>query len=481
MKIKKIYFVGITGVGMTSLALIAKEAGLEIGGSDSGEEFITNKTLDKANIKYFMGFADVNFKNFVKSTEKKEVLLITTGAHGGFNNIEVNYAKENGYRVITHGQAVGLFMNGEIFNRMNQKGVSIAGSHGKTTITAMFATFLSELGMDPSYSIGTSEIFPLGLPGHFGKGDFFITEADEYVSEANFDRKSKFLYQYPEIEVINNIDFDHPDFFKNILEIKKAFALFIENINNGGTIIYNGDDTILAEIINGYKNIKSISFGSSKKNNFYISNYREIGFGSTFEVFNKDILLGSFDLSIPGHHNAKNSLSAVAFLTEIGVSIKKIQQVLPLFKGSKRRMEQIGFTKGGAILMDDYAHHPKEIMTTLASLKSAFANKKIVCIFQPHTFSRTEALYDDFLSSFQNADYLILLPTFRSARESMPSSYLDEKLSDDFKKIKNNFFFSKDFDSVVEYVNSKFDTGSYIVITMGAGDVYKIILKLRNK
>src|SRR5476651_368276 len=188
MKKKSIHFVGIKGVGMTPLALVAKEAGFVVSGSDVGEEFITDEILRESEIIPLIGFSSEH----IASPD----LVITTGAHGGYDNVEVQTAKEKPIPVITAGEAVGQFMAGEVLGR-TFKGISVAGTHGKTTTTAMIATIMKETGFDPSFIIGTGNVGSLGTPGHFGKGKYFVAEADEYATEPKYNKTAKFLWQHP--------------------------------------------------------------------------------------------------------------------------------------------------------------------------------------------------------------------------------------------------------------------------------------------
>lgn len=480
---KKIYFVGIKGVGMATLALIAKQAGFEVCGSDVSSEFITDKILEKEGIDIFPGFSEGNINDFVLDTNISEVLVVTTAAHGGFDNAESSFAKSLGIKVITHGQAVGVFMKGEIFGRQNQIGISIAGSHGKTTIAAFIAFVFSKLGFDPSYTVGTSEIFPLGSAGHFGQGKYFIAEADEYISEIKHDRKPKFLYQNPNFLILNNIDFDHPDYYKTIEDVEIAFGDLISNVQENGSIILNGDDFRLEKLCKKIRrDISVITFGTDKKNDISISEYVQAGKQSSFKVYSKGTELGLFKISLPGYHNAKNSLAVIALLLELGVTVNKIQEMLVFFAGTKRRSELLGQMQNGTLVIDDYAHHPLEIKKTLEALKNAYPKSKITCIFQPHTYSRTNALLTDFVSAFSDADTLILLPTFASARdEEEDVDVYNQKLIEEFRKINKNVLMLQSFDNVIEYIIKNTHDLNRVVVTMGAGDVYKIGYSLIEK
>ncbi len=472
---------GIKGVGMATLAIIAKQSGFIVGGSDVEEEFITDRVLREAGIEIRVGFKEENVKDFFGTNTKNECLMITTAAHKGFENPEAVFANENDYKVISHGEAVGVFMAGKIFGREGIEGISISGSHGKTTITGMLACILMKLGFDPSFTAGTSEIFPTGAAGHFGKGKYFIAEADEYLAETKFDRTPKFLYQKPRFLIINNIDFDHPDFYRDLEEVKNAYSKFLSNLPSDGVLIVNGDDENIRKIIDVQKELaKIITYGTSDTNDFKITNYRHEGLDSHFDIVRDDTLLGNFSLSIPGYHNAKNSLSVVALLVELGISISQIQKALPEFKGVKRRLEEIGKTADGVLIFDDYAHHPEEIRKTLAALKEAF-NKRITIVFQAHTFSRTKALLSEFASAFSSADELILLPTFSSSRDEVSESGRDDEIFlEEIRKIKANVKLIEKSSDVVEYINKNIKNQENLVVTMGAGDVYKIAYRLIN-
>ncbi len=476
--IKKIYFVGIKGVGVAPLAMIAHDAGIEIQGSDVDQEFITDPSLQKIKVTLDKGFEISTITDFFGGIKEKS-LVITTGAHKGFDNPQVAWAKSNGITVITQGQALALFMDGEIFDR-NFKSVAVSGSHGKTTITALLATTLKAYGYDPSYSIGTGEVFPLGSPGHLGNGDYFISEADEYASEPVYDRIPKFLYIKPNYAIFNNIDFDHPDLFSDTNAIEEAFIQFAENIQSHGKLLVNGDDKRLLNFKTKIaKDIKIITYGEGNQNDYVISQIVTHGLGSRFNVVKKGKELGHFELNIPGVHNAKNSLAVIGFLTEIGLDPEKIRVCLREFKGTKRRSEFVGYTAGKAIIMDDYGHHPLEITTTIASIKEAYEGKNLTVIFQPHTYSRTKALLSDFGKSFLGADNLILLPIFKSARDTEKDTISQEEYLGAFEGHKSVKFFEKS-DDMVEYVRQNFASSDNVILTIGAGDVYKSGYLLKN-
>ncbi len=477
---KKIYFMGIKGVGMAPLALIAKEAGSIVGGSDVNEEFITDKILRDAKIEVQVGFDSKNVQDFFRGLPSSECLFIATGAHDGFDNVEAVFARNMGFRVISHGEAVGLFMEGEVFSRKDIEGISVSGSHGKTTITGMIASALTTLGLDPSFTVGTSEIFPQGAGGHYGAGRFFVAEADEYFSEPKYDRNPKFLYQKPKYLIINNIDYDHPDVYPNLESVARAYRQFALSLGEGSVLILNGDDEAGREIAEEVK-VRVITYGTDSKNEFKIKNYRQNGFNSSFTVLRGETDLGIFSLSIPGYHNAKNALSVVALLVELGISFSDIKVALPQFLGVKRRLERVGKTKNGILIIDDYAHHPEEIRKSLEAISAAFKEKKIVLIFQAHTYERTKAMLSNFASSFTPVHELIILPTFASLRDQAEHDISeDQQFVDKIRMLEPNVKLIETKAGVVKYIDKNLTSSDFLIVTMGAGDVYKVASQLTN-
>ena len=466
--IKSIHFVGVKGVGMTPLAIIAKEAGMKVTGSDIEEEFITDASLKNAGITPFVSFSEENVKN--------ADLVIATGAHGGLKNIEVLEARRKRIPVWTQGKAVGEYMKGNLFKR-EFIGISVAGSHGKTTTTAMIATILTENNLDPSFLIGTGSIPSLNNPGHFGYGKYFISEADEYATEPELDLTPKFLWQNPRIEVFTNIEFDHPDIYKSVDEIREDFLKFANKMSKEGILIAGGDDKQIKEILKDYGGAR-ITFGFSPVNDYVIEKVRHENGKLFFWVCAKGTSLGEFLLNAIGDFNALNALASIIAGVEVGLSLENIKKAIGKYNGSKRRFEFIGSLKTGAKVFDDYAHHPTEIKRTLAAVRKNNSKSKIVCIFQPHTYSRTKALFSDFVTSFYDADTIILMAIYPSLREKIDPAVSSELLAQKISQTHRDVHFLPDESSVVEYIDQKKYDDDTIIITMGAGDVYKISEKL---
>ncbi len=464
MKIKNVHFFGIKGVGMTPLAIIAKEAGFHVTGCDIKDEFITDAALREVGINPAEGFSPKHVEDID--------LLIATGAHKGFENPEVQAAVEKNIPFFMQGEAVGAFMEGKIFNR-KLKGISVAGCHGKTTTTAMLATIFSEAGLDPSYIVGTSDMRPLGLPGHYGKGEYFIAEADEYATEPNELKTPKFLWQYPKYAIITNVEFDHPDVYGSIEEVRDAYLFFAANVGKDGALIVNGDDDETTKALEGYKR-KRISFGK-KPDNDYVLQKVSVSDGQTiFFAASRYKDLGKFVLNVFGEHNALNALAAAIVALEADVPIDDIKKGLFLFGGTRRRMEFVGKTPHGAVIYDDYAHHPTEIRKTLSGLKNQFPDKKILTIFQPHTYSRTKLLFDQFSTAFEDIDEAIVTEIFPSAREEFDGSVSSNGLVEAMNTHKNNAHFLRSFDDVIQYLSEKKPGPNWIIVTMGAGDIYRV-------
>ncbi len=464
-----IHFVGIKGVGQAALAIMAKEAGFKVSGSDIEEEFITSAPLKKVGITPFLGFSTENVDD--------SDLVITTGAHDGYDNVEVKQAKKRGIKVISKGEAVGIFMDGNIFQRKTI-GISVAGSHGKTTLTAMIATIFREAGLNPSYIVGTGEIPSLGNPGHFGKGKFFIAEADEYATESKYDKTPQFFWQHPKIAAFTNIELDHPDLYKNVEEVRGAFLKFAKQLPKDGVLVCCGDDPQIRVLLKNFSG-RSITYGFSPNCDYVLHNVNVSGLQTFFWVKSKGASLGQFCLNIPGEHNALNALAAYLVSLEAGVSSERIKKALVVYKGSKRRFEEVGKLKSGALLFDDYAHHPTEIMKTLKTFRQSFPKYKIVCIFQPHTYSRTKELFEQFITSFKGADIVIITNIFSSQREKNDKSISSKILAEGVAKFNRKTLFLPNLADVVEYIDKNRFDDKVVIITMGAGDVYKIANKLK--
>jgi UDP-N-acetylmuramate--alanine ligase len=464
MKNKTVYFVGIKGVGMAALACFYHDLGWNVLGSDVKGKFLTDDCFKNKNIKIYEAFDPGHI-------DKEFDLVIVTGAHGGMTNTEARQAKKIGIKTIMHGEALGEAMKAYFQ-------VSVAGTHGKTTTSAFISSVLSHLGADPSYVVGTPNITDLHTSGHAGTGKYFIAEADEYATCPKTNKTPRFLWHDPNIAVITNIDFDHPDVYKDLEEVEKAFFNFAKKIKSHGVLIACSDNLSVRKILKRYDS-KVITYGSTKKAQYYFIN-PVVGKGQTsFDVFKEGENLGKFTVSLFGHHNILNSLAVIITVHEMGYSYEKIRNVLSKFLGTKRRLELI-HKKDGLIFIDDYAHHPSEIQSSLQGIKMGYPDHEIFVIFQPHTYSRTKALLEEFANSFSYADYVMIAPIYASARENTDLNFSSVQLVDKIKLLKKDVEFVKSPTEAANLIKSRLKKKS-LILTMGAGDIYEWYRDLKEQ
>jgi UDP-N-acetylmuramate--alanine ligase len=454
-KIKKAYLIGIKGVAMTALAVILKEKGYQVTGSDKPEQFATDIILNKHKIPVKVGFLRNNL-----STDYD--LVVVTGAHGGMTNIEAVAAIERKMDVYMHGKYIGILMG-------KKTGISVAGCHGKTTTSALISSLLVHLGTDPSYAVGAAMINDLGAAGHYGRGKYFVVEADEYMTCPLTDKTPRFLWQFPEISVITNIDYDHPDAYENINEVKSAYFKFIGNTSPSGVVVACIDNQYVAEILPKIKRTV-ITYGFSPRADYRINKYH-FGEGVSFlQIKSHGVNIGEFMLRIPGRHNLLNALGAMVAVNQTGVSWDKIKKAVKYYTGCKRRFELIAKIKN-TLLYDDYAHHPSEIMATLGAVKQWYPDYKLTVIFQPHTFSRTKVLMNDFARAFTLADKVLVVDIYASAREKADTSINSSILAEKINKEKKNAEYFQGKAKCLEYLSEN-KGQKEIILTMGAGDIF---------
>lgn len=427
--------VGIKGVGMTAMAVYLKERGKNVWGSDVDEVFPTDEVLREHDIDVSEGFSPEHIDSSID-------LVITTGAHGGLTNIEVNEAKRKNIPVHTHAAELGSIMD------LYKHRIAVCGAHGKTTTSAMAAFVLHELGEKSSHLIGASRFSGL-YGGHYGGDDYLVVEADEYATSPGVDATPRFMSLNPTVIICTNIDFDHPDVYSSIEDVKAAYLKFFQKLDpETGTLIYNGHDEYLKEIVK-LLNCKNLVP--------YYETDKEI------------------TLSIPGRHNRLNAQGIIKLATTLGLSLDDTRIALTSFRGVNRRFEKIA--EG---LYDDYAHHPAEIEATVESARELLSRKqgvdsregaKVILIFQPHTFSRTEALLSEFATALSKADRSIVLDVFASAREKSSTTVTSPLLAQEAVRLgKTNVTYSKR-EELIEHLKKIYQKGD-IIVTAGAGSIY---------
>ncbi len=443
---KKIYFIGIKGVGMTAIAQVLKLRGKEVVGSDTHEKFFTDEVLAKSGIKFYEGFAAVNLEK-----EKADLVIYSTAY--GDDNPELAAARNIGTAVLSYPEALGQLLK-EGF------GIAVCGTHGKTTTTAMLGFVLQEIGVDPTVIVG-SAVPQLGGNARAGKGEHVVVEADEY--------QNKFLYYFPRGVVLTSAEYDHPDFFKTPEEYTDAFLKFVAKIPADGFLVACFEDKNVLEIAES-ASCKIISYGLTS-GDWQAKNIVQKNGGMEFEVFEKGELCGVFGIQLLGNHNVANALSVIATARQLGFDLEKIREALEKFSGTVRRFEIKGEINSVTII-DDYGHHPTEIKVTLKAARQRYPDKKIWCVFHPHTFTRTKALLGDFAKSFGAVDKTIVIDIYGSAREIVGGIH-SRDIVEAIKKEGSDALYIPTITEVADYLVREIKSGD-VVITMGAGDVWRV-------
>jgi len=466
-KIKRVHFTGIKGVGMTALACCLKDLGIKVSGSDIEETFVTDKVLKERKIRWKIGFSE---KNLIPKPD----LLITTGAHGGLNNPEVVAAKNLGIPVLTHAQALGELMKGK-------RGISVCGVGGKTTTSSMIATVLDKGGRKPSYAIGVGEINPLGFPGCYASGEEFVAEADEYVNSPGVDNRPRFIFQDPKIIVVTNIEYDHPDAYPDFAATKNAFRSFFQKIPADGLLLACADNRNTLEVASEFAEVLQ-TYGFSPRADWSAD---KVYFGQGQTLFNlshRGVVVENIRIRVPGRFNVLNATAAFAVGAFLGMNFSVIKKGLEDFGGTKRRFEFIGEAKG-VKLYDDYAHHPTEIKQVIAAARQWFGEKRLIIVFQPHTYSRTKALLEEFARAFSGANLVVISEIYASAREKDNLGINGKILAEKVARYHPKVFYKAGEKEVVEFLKKEAKEGD-IIFTMGAGNIFlwhKTILKaLKN-
>lgn len=448
----KVHFIGIGGISMSAIALILLKNGFTISGSDVSENYNV-KELEKKGIKIFIGHKKDNI------TKDIDIVVYSKAIHD--DNEEIIKARELGIKLVSRSSILG-----EIMANYNRR-ICVAGTHGKTTTTALISKVMLDKNLDPTINVG-GIVDEIGGNSYIGKGEeLFIAEACEYTNS--------FLDFCPSLAVVTNIEEDHLDFFKDINDIRNSFRKFIELLPDDGVLVVNNKIDDIASLT---KNIKSkvITYGDDRAADYYFSNvsYDKEHYQS-FDVYYKEKLVGRMRQKLIGKHNALNFLAAFAALSEFGISFDDVKNSLENFKGARRRLE-VKKIVNGITYIDDYAHHPTEIEASLKALKEIEYNN-LYLIFQPHTFTRTKALYSDFVRVLGDNPITILAKIYPAREKDLgiiSSKDIEIGIKEN-KNSKNNFCeYIETFSDIQEYVSKNAKNGD-IVVTMGAGDVYKII------
>lgn len=441
-----IHFIGIGGISMSGLAEILLDRGFKISGSDKQKSALTQKLEDNGALIFYGQKAENISKDY-------NLVVYTAAIHP--DNPEYTRAKELGIPLMTRAELLGQMM-------LNyQSSIAVSGTHGKTTTTSMLAHILLAADTDPTVSVGG--ILPI-IDGNIriGASKYFLTEACEYTNS--------FLHFNPTIGIILNIEEDHLDFFTDINDIRHSFRKFAELLPNDGTLIINADIENTEYITSGL-GCNIMSYSADKPADLTASDiiFNEFAIPS-FNAIYKGTSLGRFELKVPGKHNISNALAAIAAAIVLKLDISKIANGLSAFTGTDRRFQFKGKVNGASIV-DDYAHHPTEIKATLSTALKC-PHKKLWVIFQPHTYSRTKAFFNDFVDALSSADEVILAEIY-AAREQNTFGVYSKDIADCISKKGTKASYFPTFKEIIDYIKPKLSKGD-LVLTMGAGNVTTI-------
>ena len=445
------HFIGIGGIGMSGVAHLLLKAGFSVSGSDLKENRVT-KELKRLGAKIYTGHNAENISGqsaVVYSSAIRE------------DNPEMLKAKNLGIPLLKRAEALALLMR-------DKTAITIAGSHGKTTTTALISYMLLEAGLCPTVAIG-GILKNIDTNACLGSGEFFVAEADE--------SDGSFLYYQPKYSIITNIDREHLDYYGNFENELKAFKDFIKRTQSAGCVFACSDDPNLKELFADYKP-RVVFFGLDEPADIGAKNIELNGLSSDFDCYLKHKFISRFHLALGGRHNISNALSVIGLGLELNINLGYIRRTLEGYKGAGRRLE-IKFKSAKFLVLDDYAHHPSEIKATLEAVDNLKAGRKIV-VFQPHRYSRTKLLLNEFAACFERADYLIITDIYAASEqpiEGVDAQGLLKQISQHYPH-KQAVYLAKE--KITDFLLGFMQSGD-LVITLGAGDIVRVADALAEK
>jgi UDP-N-acetylmuramate--alanine ligase len=443
-----IHFIGIGGSGLSAIARLLVESGVSISGSDQVLSSF-GKELMELGVTVYTGHA---------ANQIEGASLVVRSSAIPDTNPEVVAARAAGIPVLKRADFLGRLME-------ERRGIAVAGTHGKTTTTSMLAWVLTSLGEDPSYIIGGVSK-NLKNNAHAGRGSIFLIEADEY------DRM--FLGLQPEVGIVTTLEHDHPDCYPSMADYRQAFAAFVKRIKPGGCLLARGDDLETRRLTKAVEaGVEAFTFGLSETDHYQARNVQHVPeHGPKFQVWyntaGQSQNLAEVALEVPGQHNVYNTLAVLGAIHQSGLDVQRAAEYLGQFIGTGRRFELVG-EQNGILLIDDYAHHPTEIQATLAAARARFPQKRIWAIWQPHTYSRTQALRENFAKAFGDADQVIVTEIYASREKRQDFSA--------FEVVKqmahSQVHFIPELIPVSEYLIQNLVKGD-VVLVFSAGDADQI-------
>lgn len=442
--IKKLHFIGIGGAGMSGIAKVMLALGFEVSGSDISKSETIYK-LEQLGAKVFVGHSSENVQD-------AQAIVISTAIPE--SNPEMREARERGLEVFHRADIVAYIMQ-------QRQGIAVAGAHGKTTTTSMISMMLEKAGTDPTVLVG-GELAYLNGNAKLGHGPYLVAEADE--------SDGTFLKLAPQIAVVTNIENDHMDFYETMDNILFTFKEFLHKLPiETGLAVLCFDNAYLRDIAKEI-GCTVISYGIEAEAEYTARNIRINGAATLYDAYHKDERLGTVTLNVPGRHNVANSLSAVAIGRHLGLVFAQIVDGLEAFHGVKRRFQTKGRIKG-VWVVDDYAHHPTEISTTLEAAKD-MNPKRLICVFQPHRYSRTKFLRKDFGGAFRVADQLVLTDIYPAGEQPIEGITGEIIKTEVERQTGQKPTYIPEKNKISRYLAEIVEPGD-LVITMGAGDIYQ--------
>ena len=446
-RIQHVHFVGIGGIGMSGIAEVLVNLGFRVSGSDQKRSSVTDR-LQQLGVSFAEGHSGENISD-------AQVVVRSTAVRD--DNPEIIEAQRRSIPVIPRAEMLAELM------RLKPHSVAVAGSHGKTTTTSMVATVLGHAGLDPTIVVG-GVVGAFGSNAHLGKSDLMVVEADES------DRS--FLMLTPTIAVVTNIDREHMDYYHDMDDVRTCFTSFVNKVPFYGASVLCLDDPNVQAIIPHVER-RRMTYGLSAQADISAHGIRfDHSFGSDFTVWRSGNTVGEIHLRVPGLHNVYNSLAAIAVGFELDVPFEQMAEALGIFAGAGRRFQSKGEV-GGVLVIDDYGHHPTEIKATLAAAKLGSGGRRIVVLFQPHRYSRTHDLMEEFARSFNNADSLFITDIYGASEEPI-EGVTAETLTEAIKR-----FGHKDAQHIGALENAPTTLRDHVqpgdlVLTLGAGTVSRV-------
>jgi UDP-N-acetylmuramate--alanine ligase len=442
--IQHVHFVGIGGSGMSGIAEVLLNLGYTVSGSDLKRSAVTDR-LVKLGARFEEGH---------EASHLQGAHVVVTSTAVKADNAEVLEARRLGVPVIPRAEMLAELMR-------LKYGVAVAGSHGKTTTTSMVALVLDKGGLDPTVVIG-GRLGVLGSGARLGKGDFMVAEADES------DRS--FLKLSPTVAVVTNIDREHLDAYRDLRDIQEAFLGFVNKVPFYGAAVLCLDDAPVQDILPRVER-RVVTYGLTPQAHVSARDLAVDAAGSRFTATLGGETLGAITLAVPGRHNVVNSLAAVAVGSDLGVSFDAIREGLESFTGVDRRFQVRGEAKGGVTVIDDYGHHPTEIKVTLEALKTRAGARRTVVLFQPHRYTRTQALWDDFSRAFHVADVVLLTDIYAASEEPIPGVTAEALAASVVERGHRHASYAGDLKAATDRLAAEVEDGD-VVLTLGAGSVW---------